>query len=233
MRLSTSICAAFLAGCAGARTGPAAPPPARFGYVTGLIGDAPFVGTFAHDSVVAIYMRETGSLQIEGDRAIGGRMPLVRVDMRCLAEPAPGVYAVRGMRTPVYAEAFVGGSDARWWHRGEPSRGLLSDSVPPGVLELDTLDLTRGRIYGRFQVTLRSNNRAPAESLVVSATFWGRVIAPTLPLPSGLSPGRWAPDIDRDCAAVRGPLRAATARDSGAPMSSESLQPSGSGVWKK
>jgi len=207
------LCAALLAGCAGGRGGPAGVPAARFGHLTAALGDAPFVGTFARDSVVAVYMIPAGSLQIEGDRAIGGRTPLVRLVMRCVAAPPPGVYPIRGLRTPVYAEVFVGGTaPGAWWRRRELPRGLLSDSVPPGVLELDTLDLAAGRVHGRFRTAVRSYNRTPPESLAVEGAFWGRVQAVDPPRPLGAPPLRWAPGIDRDCAAIRRPLPSSAGR---------------------
>ncbi len=217
-----TACAVAAAGvvAGGGCDGPAREPAARFGRMTAVVGGAPVVGAWGPDSVVAVYGVHSGTLQIEGARVDGGawsdaRLPVVRVLLACEAPPGPGVYRVAGFTTPVHAEAFlaprgVGGWwPHRWWPRdwwpgrGE-SRAFLSDSARPGVLELDTLDLAGGRVYGRFRATVRSIGRAPAESLALAGTFWGRVRTFDFRRP-GDPPVRRSPLFDRDCAAARRP----------------------------
>jgi hypothetical protein len=221
-RIPRAIVLAVGVAYAAACGGPAREPAPGFGRVTALLGAAPVVGAWGPDSVVAVYSARSGTLQIDGARLGGGAagpLPLVRVMMSCAAAPRPGVYRVAGTQTPVHVAAYLRprGLLAVWphlrvawprlgvvWPRSDAGRALLSDSTPPGVLALDTLDLTGGRIYGRFRAAVRSYNRTPAESLAVAGTFWGRVRT----LDDGAWPGgqpRWAPGFDRDCAAARRP----------------------------
>jgi hypothetical protein len=209
--------------------------------MTALLGGAPVVGAFGPDSVVAVYGAHSGTLQIEGARVgggAGGSLPILRVVMSCAAAPGPGVYPVAGGRTPVHAEAYLPprGVPAVWprvvdvWPRFGAlgprvgaSRGFHSDSTPPGVLELDTLDLAGGRIYGRFRAAVRSYDGVPAASLGVVGTFWGRVRTVEYPAPPG-GRARWAPGFDRDCAAARRPRPPAAGPAAGAPTLNDASQ---------
>ena len=230
MRLGCFALAVGCAACAGERDGPAREPAPQFGRVTALLGTTPVVGAWGRDSVVAVYAPDAGTLQIDGARLSGRRLPTVRLMMSCAAPPAPGVYPVRGLGTSIHAEAYLdrGGRGAWWapWSRRPADRAFLSDSTPPGVLELDTLDLAGGRVYGRFRMVVRSFNRVPAESLAATGTFWGRVR--TVDFSRWRThPLRWAPDMDRNCAAIRRPLPGATAAAVGAPTPHGTLKLSG------
>jgi hypothetical protein len=68
--------------------------------------------------------------------------------------------------------------------------------MPPGKLELDTIDTVGGVIRGRFAVALRSYNRVPAETLNVRGAFFGRL---SVERRFHDPPVLWAPMFDRDC----------------------------------
>lgn len=177
--------------------------PFEFGKLRANLNGSEFVGAFSRDSIIAIYNPNAGQIQIEGDKQVGGRRPLVRVQMRCATFPKAGIYPIRGgLLSPVYVEAFL---EPTWWERAWPLHGrrirsFLSDSMPPGKLELDTIDTVGGVIRGRFAVALRSFNRVPAETLNVRGAFFGRL---NVEHRFGAPPVLWAPMFDRDCERIR------------------------------
>jgi hypothetical protein len=161
-----------------------------------------FVGVFDRDSVIAVYDENAGQLQIEGDQQVGGRRPLVRLLMRCTAFPKAGTYPIKGMRSPVHVQGFLEPTAMQraWPLHRRVDRAFLSDSMPWGKLELDTIDTVAAVIKGRFSVGLRSFNRSPAETLIVHGAFFGRLgTNHTL----GEPPIRWSPMFDRDCESIR------------------------------
>ena len=174
----------------------------QFGQLTASLGTESFVGTFGHDSTVAVYDPEVGQLQIEGNRRTKGRSDLVRLVMICEASPEPGTYRVAApFFTPVSAGVFRI-RIRRWLPRrwARTFQFFISDSMPPGVLELDTLDLQSGAISGRFRVGVRTVNEKHADSLFVSGAFRGRVRT------SGLHrkrPIQFSPQMGRDCDAAK------------------------------
>jgi len=139
----------------------------EFGKLRADLNGSDFVGAFGTDSLIAIYDANAGQLQIEGDEQIGGRQPLVRLIMRCTAFPRVGTYPIKGMRSPVHAESYLDPTELEraWPVHGRKDRVFLSDSMPWGKLELDTIDTVAAVIKGRFSVGLRSFNRSPAETL--------------------------------------------------------------------
>ena len=202
MRLHIRIAVIALAawGCAS----PAAEtePRFEFGKVRAKLNGSDFVGVFGPDSVIAIWDTIPDQMQIEGDKPIRGRKPLVRVLMRCSALPKPGIYAIKNPFSPVSVEAFLQPTAWQliWPLRGGRSRAFLSDSMPTGTLTLESVDPVNGIIKGRFAVSLRSFNRSPAETLDVRGTFFGRLqIEPRFPRPSM----RWSPLFERDCERIR------------------------------
>jgi len=176
--------------------------PFEFGRLTAKLNGSEFAGIFGRDSIIAVWDSSMGQLQIEGDQRHGHPPDIVRVTMRCRALPRPGAYAIRSPFSPVSAEAFV---PATRWQRiwplhGGKHRAFLSDSMPDGNLVLDTVDSANGVIKGRFNVSLRSFNRAPAETLAVQGSFFGRLdLRQPFPRPRG----RWAPMFQTDCERIR------------------------------
>jgi len=176
--------------------------PFEFGKLRANLNGSEFVGAFGRDSIIAIYTPGEGGLQIEGDRQVRGRRPLVRVQMRCATLPKAGIYPIKGLLSPVYVESVL---EATAWERAWPLHGrrirsFLSDSMPPGKLELDTIDTVAGVIRGRFTVALRSFNRAPAETLDIRGVFFGRL---SVDHRFNMPQVRWAPEFDRDCERIR------------------------------
>ncbi len=177
--------------------------PFEFGKVRANLNGSDFVGAFGRDSIIAIYSPNAGQIQIEGDKQVRGWRPLVRVLMRCTTFPKAGIYPLKGgLRSPVYVEAVLEptGWDRAWPLHGRGIRFFLSDSMPPGKLELDTIDTVGGVIRGRFTVALRSFNRVPAETLNVRAAFFGRL---SVEHRFSDHPVLWAPMFDRDCERIR------------------------------
>lgn len=171
----------------------------EFGRLNARLNNSEFSGLFGRDSIIAIWDSSSGHLQIEGHKRVRGRFPdIVRVTMRCGARPKPGNYAIRNPFTPVSAYAYIAstGWQRIWPLRGQRNRPFLSDSMPLGSLILERVDSV---VKGRFEVSLRSFNRAPAETLNVRGTFFGRLLVNNSPR----SPVRWAPGYQTDCERIR------------------------------
>jgi len=177
-------------------------PSFEFGKLRANLNGSDFAGTFGTDSVIAVYDANAGQLQIEGDKNVGGQRPLVRLLMRCTGFPKAGSYPIKGMRSPVHAESYLEPTalERAWPLHRRVDHAFLSDSLPWGKLELDTIDTVGAVIKGRFAVSLRSFNRSPAETLIVHGTFFGRLRTNRIP---GEPPIRWTPLFDRDCESIR------------------------------
>jgi hypothetical protein len=176
--------------------------PFEFGKLRADVNGSDFVGAFGRDSIIAVYLPSGGTIQIEGDKQVRGRRPLVRVQMRCAIFPKAGTYPIKGLLSPVYVESF---QEPTAWERAWPIHGgrirsFLSDSMPPGKLQLDTIDTVAGVIKGRVDVALRSFNRVPAETLTVRGAFFGRL---GVERRFGEAAGPWARELDRDCQRIR------------------------------
>jgi hypothetical protein len=174
-----------------------------FGQLAAKLNGESFVGSFGPDSTIALYSPNVGQIQIEGDKRVSGQRPLVvRLQMRCTEFPKTGGYPIGSLFSPVAAEAFLNPStwDRIWPLRRRYRRSFISDSMPPGRLELESIDTVAGVIKGRFAVQLRSFNRAPAETLNVRGAFFGRLRVQRM---LGERVPRWAPEFDRDCERVR------------------------------
>lgn len=176
--------------------------PFEFGKLRADLNGSDFVGAFGRDSIIAVYLPSGGTIQIEGDKQVRGRRPLVRVQMRCATFPKAGIYPIRGLLSPVYVESFLEPNawERAWPLHGHRIRSFLSDSMPPGRLELDTIDTVAGLIRGRFDVALRSFDRVPAETLTVRGAFFGRL---SVKRRFGEPQLHWAPELDRDCERIR------------------------------
>lgn len=216
MRLSVLLaaaCAASGAACAGAYGRPASGLASVFGRVTARVGPTPVAGAWGPDSVVAVYLAEAGTLQIEGARVGGPRVPAVRVTLACAAVPEPGAHPIAGPRAPVQVQAVLPGVPGAGAAAGArvdgTARVFVADSAA-GILELDTLDLAGGRIAGRFRAAVRDVDRPAAAALPLSGAFWGRVR--TVHRPPGGRPLRLPPASERDCAADRRASPAGTGR---------------------
>jgi hypothetical protein len=177
-------------------------PSFNFGKLRANLNGTDFVGAFGTDSVIAIYDANAGQLQIAGDEQVRGHLPSLRLFMRCTAFPKAGTYPIKGMRSPVQVQGFLEPTAMQraWPLHGRVDRAFLSDSMPWGTLELDTIDTVAAVIKGRFSVGLRSFNRSPAETLVVHGTFFGRLRTNQI---LGEPPIRWTPLFDRDCESIR------------------------------
>jgi hypothetical protein len=186
--------------CAGASAAAQTQAQFEFGKLTGQVNGKTFTGDFGPNSIIAVWDTSVGQLQIEGDRRERGRRTeLVRVNMRCAAMPKPGTYAVRSPFTPVSSDAYIAptGWGRVWPLRGTANRPFLSDSMPPGTLVLERVDSI---IKGRFEVSLRTVNRTPADTLHVRATFFGRLaVHPDYPRPRE----RWGALFQTDCERIR------------------------------
>jgi len=177
-------------------------PLFEFGKLRASLNGSDFVGGFTRDSIIAIYSPSQGQVEIIGEKQVRGRKPSVRVFMRCAIFPKAGTYPIRGMRTPVFVEAFL---EPSAWERAWPLHrreihSFLSDSMPPGRLELDTIDTVSGVIKGRFAAALRSANRVPAETLNVQGAFFGRIHMERRFGDRGVG---WSPLFDLDCERIR------------------------------
>lgn len=172
-------------------------PPGEFGQLTASLNGRPFRGAFGPDSTVAIYSAAAGQLQIEGKRRVGEWTEVVGLVMICENTPGPGVYRVSAPSTPVSARVYRI-RIRRWLPRPWRFTGhfYISDSMPPGTLNVDTLDFSSGAISGRFSVGVRTYNKKPADSLFVTGAFAGRVLTPKS---SRDRPIRWSPQQGRDC----------------------------------
>jgi hypothetical protein len=173
-------------------------PEKEFGHLTASLGGHSFSGTFGPDSTVAIYDADVGQLQIEGNRRVGGWSEVVRLVMVCESIPDPGAYRVSApFFTPVSAGVYRT-RIRRWLPRrwATAIHFFLSDSMPPGILQLDTLDLKSGAISGTFRVGVRTVNRTPVDTLFVTGAFTGRVRTSTMPR---TRPIRFSPQMGRDC----------------------------------
>ena len=177
-------------------------PSFEFGTLRASLNGSDFTGSFGTDSLIAVYDANAGQLQIEGDEQVGGRRPLVRLIMRCTAFPRVGTYPIKGMRSPVHAESYLDPTEFEraWPVHGHKDRVFLSDSMPWGKLELDTIDTVAAVIKGRFSVGLRGFNRSPAETLIVHGAFFGRLRTNHI---LGEPRIRWTPLFDRDCESIR------------------------------
>jgi hypothetical protein len=177
-------------------------PSFEFGKLRGDLNGNEFVGAFGTDSVIAVYDANAGQLEIEGDKKIGGQRPSVRLVMRCTTFPKAGTYAIKGMRSPVHAESYLEPTalERAWPLYRRVDHAFLSDSMPWGKLELDTIDTVTAVIKGRFSVGLRSFNRSPAETLIVRGAFFGRLGTNHI---LREPPIRWTPLFDRDCESIR------------------------------
>jgi len=203
MRFAYRVLVAALAvsSCAPQDSGREA--PFEFGKLRANLNGSEFAGIFGRDSILAMWDTSAGQMQIEGDKRSRGRRPeIVRFTMRCGVLPRPGTYAIRNPFSPVSAEAFA--EPTRWqriWPlHGEKYRAFLSESMPPGRLVLDAVDSANALIKGHFNVSLRSVNRTPAETLHVRGTFLGRLdLQQHFPRPRR----RWAPLFQTDCERIR------------------------------
>jgi hypothetical protein len=186
--------------CACASPAPQSEMQSEFGDMRAEVNGKPFTGGFGPNSTIAVWDTSLRQLQIQGDKHDPGRRTeSVRVTMRCKALPEPGTYAIRNPFSPVSSDAFIAPAGwARIWPlRGKSVRPFLSDSMPPGKLILERVDSI---IRGRFEVSLRSFNRVPAETLHVRGTFFGRLaIYPYSPRPRQ----HWAPNYQTDCERIR------------------------------
>jgi hypothetical protein len=199
MNLKPVFAAAVIAILACTRPMPERETPFEFGKLRANLNGSEFIGAFGRDSIIAVYTPNAGQIQIEGDKQVRGRKPLVRVLMRCTTFPKAGIYPIKGgLLSPVYVEAFLEptGWERAWPLHGRRIRAFLSDSMPPGKLELDTIDTVGGVMRGRFAVALRSSNRVPAETLNVRGAFFGRL---SVERRFHDPPVLWAPMFDRDC----------------------------------
>jgi hypothetical protein len=180
-------------------------PPSQFGFLTASLDGRSFWGSFGPDSTVAIYNPEFGQLQIEGNRYDGDSSEVVRLQMTCEGTPEAGSYVVSAsFFTPVSGGVFQT-YHRRWmprWMAVWRTRihFLISDSVPLGVLELDTLDLESGAISGQFSFWVRTVNQKPVDRMFVTGAFRGRVR--TLSNPQS-APVRFSPLMGRDCKGAR------------------------------
>lgn len=172
----------------------------EFGKLRAEVNGKTFIGQFGPNSIIAVWDTSVGQMQIQGDRrAPGHRTESLRVTMRCGGIPKPGTYAIRNAFSPVSSDAFIEPSGwARVWPlRGTRTRAFVSDSMPPGMLVLERVDSI---IKGHFEVSLRTFNRTPADTLHVRATFFGRLaIHPQFPRPRE----HWAPMFKTDCERIR------------------------------
>jgi hypothetical protein len=199
LKSSFAIAIVTVAACTTPRT--EGDPPFEFGKLRANMNGTEFVGAFARDSIIAVYDAISGQLQIEGDRQVGGRRPLVRLVMLCTDFPKAATYPIKGMRSPVHVESYL---EPTFWERlwplyGRRDRVFISNSLPSGQLQLDTIDTVARVIRGRFEVALRSLNRARAETLLVRGAFFGRLSVDHRPG----GPVRWTPLFDRDCERIR------------------------------
>jgi hypothetical protein len=201
MNLQSSFAVAFVTVLACTTHQTERNPPFEFGKLRANLNGTEFAGAFGRDSTIAIYDALSGQLQIEGDRQVGGRRPLVRLIMLCTDFPKAATYPIRGMRSPVHVESYLEPtvSERLWPMHGRRDRAFLSDSMPSGQLQLETIDTVARVIRGRFEVALRSFHRIPAETLLVRGTFFGRL---SVDHRSG-EPVRWTPLFDRDCERIR------------------------------
>ena len=191
------VCVTAVYACAAPSTQPET--QFEFGRLRAEMNSRSFAGVFGPDSIIAIWDTSSGQMQIEGDKRVRGRFPdVVRVTMRCSGVPKPGNYAIRNPFTPVSADAFIAptGWQRIWPLRGVRNRAFLSDSMPAGNLILERVD---SLIKGRFEVSLRSFNRTPAETLHVRGTFFGRLSIHNAPRPHA----HWAPTFQTDCERIR------------------------------
>ena len=194
------LCVALAVVCAYAQSPGQAGTQFEFGKLLAQVNGKDFAGVFGSYSVIAVWDTSVGQLQIQGDkRQTGQRTESVRVTMRCGAMPKPGTYAIKSPLTPVSSDAFIAGTgwERVWPLRGNGNRPFISDSMPAGKLVLERVDSI---IKGRFDVSLRSFNRVPAETLYVRGTFFGRLsIHPDFAQPRE----RWAPMFQTDCERIR------------------------------
>ena len=186
--------------CACASSPPQNEMQFEFGNMRAEVNGNTFTGGFGPNSTIAVWDTSVRQLQIQGDKhEPGHRTESVRVTMRCGGLPQPGTYAIRNPFSPVSSDAFIAPTGwARVWPiRGKAIRPFLSDSMPPGKLVLERVDSI---IRGHFEVSLRSFNRVPAETLRVRGTFFGRLaVQPDFPRPRE----HWAPNYQTDCERIR------------------------------
>jgi hypothetical protein len=177
-------------------------PSFEFGKLRADLNGNEFVGAFGTDSVIAVYDANAGQLQISGEKQVSGSRPSFHLFMRCAVFPKAGTYPIKGMRSPVHVQGFLEPTALQraWPLHGRVDRAFLSDSMPWGKLELDTIDTIAAVIKGRFSVGLRSFNRSPAETLIVHGAFFGRM---SMNHTLGQPPIRWTPLFDRDCESIR------------------------------
>jgi len=172
----------------------------EFGKLIAEVNGKDFIGVFGPSSIIAVWDTSVGQLQIQGDRRQRGqRTESVRLTLRCGAIPKSGTYAIRSPLTPVSSDAFIArtGLERVWPLRGNGIRPFVSDSMPAGKLVLERVDSI---IKGRFDLSLRSFNRVPAETLHVRGTFFGRLsIHPDFARPRE----HWAPAFQTDCERIR------------------------------
>lgn len=171
-------------------------PPGEFGTLTASVNGRPFRGAFGPDSTVAIYSAPAGQLQIGGNRRIGEWTERVQLKMICESTPEPGTYRISAPSTPVSAHVYRVRT-RRWLPRPWRFTGQFfsSDSMSPGTLNVDTLDLSSGSISGRFTVGVRTYNQTPPDSLFLTGAFAGRVLTSK----TRRDRFRWGPEQGRDC----------------------------------
>jgi len=174
----------------------------EFGRLTASLSGKPFSGGFGPDSTVAAYNQDVGQLQIEGGRRIGEWSEVVRLVMICDSIPERGSYPIASQLSPVSAGVYKTRL-RRWLPRSgrTTTHFFISDSMPQGVLNLDSLDLAAGIIRGRFSVGVRTFNQKPADTLFVTGAFSGRVR--TTRRMASTRPIRWTPLQGRDCKGVK------------------------------
>lgn len=172
----------------------------EFGFVNAVLDGRKFRGEFGRDSVIAIFDEETGHLQIEGRRGPPLFPESVRLEMDCKGGPTKGTYQIAApFRTPVTAGLYRVGR--KWFPRRDMTfKFFISDSMPPGTLRLDTVDLASSRISGRFETWVRMVNELRADSLFMSGNFSGRIHARDS---RSKTPPRFSPGWNRDCETVK------------------------------
>jgi hypothetical protein len=178
------------------------PPERKFGYLTASLDAESFTGTFGPDSTVAVFNPDFGQLQIEGNRRGRSWWEVVRVTMVCQRTPNQGAYRISTpFFTPVSAE--VHRTNIRRWLPRQwrtTNHSFISDSITPGILRLDTLDLKSGAISGSFLVRVRTIDQKPVDSLFVTGVFTGRVRPSSF---RSTRPVRFSPEMGRDCESAK------------------------------
>jgi len=145
-------------------------------YLSLVVNGAPYVAELGRDSVLAVYNAASGQLRIEGvvNASHGG--PALRLLVRCVGQPGPGVYDIRGLRSPVHAALYLPSSSFKAAAQDLRSQiaAYRSFSAMPGRLELETVNWSRREVRGRFTATLRDLAAVPV-TVTASGTFGARL----------------------------------------------------------